>query len=60
MLAYAFLLAALNDVNMLATGTGNVSSYERDYEPASPEFEAELQGEPVWIVIALQGLKSSV
>lgn len=60
MLAYAFLLAALNDINMLATGTENISSYEWDYEPASPEFEAESQGEPVLIVTALQVSKSSV
>ncbi len=59
----AFLLAALNDVNLLATDIGNAylnaSPREKVYTTAGPEFGAELQGKPVLIVRALYGLKSS-
>lgn len=59
----AFLLAALNDVNLLATDIGNAylnaKPRERVYTTAGPEFGNELQGKPVLIVRALYGLKSS-
>jgi hypothetical protein len=59
----AFLLAALNDVDILATDIGNAylnaSPREKVYTTAGPEFGAELQGKPVLIVQALYGLKSS-
>jgi hypothetical protein len=58
----AFLLAALNDVNLLATDIGNAylnaEPREKVYTTAGPEF-GELQGCPVLIVRALYGLKSS-
>jgi hypothetical protein len=58
-----FLLAALNDVNLLATDIGNAylnaKPRERVYTTAGPEFEAELQGKSVLIVRAFYGLKSS-
>jgi hypothetical protein len=59
----AFLLAALNDVNLLSTDIGNAylnaRPRERVYTTAGPEFGAELQGKPVLIVRALYGLKTS-
>jgi hypothetical protein len=60
---FVFLLAALNDVNLLATDIGNAylnaKPRERVYTTAGPEFGAELQGKSVLIVRALYGLKSS-
>ncbi len=59
----AFLLAALNDVDLLATDIGNAylnaKPREKVYTTAGPEFGAELQGRHVLIVRALYGLKSS-
>jgi hypothetical protein len=59
----AFMLAALNDVDLLAADIGiaylNALTRERVYKTAGPEFVAELQGQPVIIVRALYGLKSS-
>ena len=59
----AFLLAALNDVNILATDIGNAylnaPAREKVYTTAGPEFGAELIGKFVLIVRALYGLKSS-
>jgi len=58
-----FLLAALNDLELLAADVGNAylnaSTRERVYTTAGLEFGAELQGKPVVIVRALYGLKSS-
>lgn len=57
------LLAALNDVELLTTGIGNAClnalPCEKVYTMAGPEFGAVLQGQPVLIVRALYGLKSS-
>jgi len=59
----AFLLAMLNDVNILTTDIGNAylnaKSREKVYTTAGPEFGAEFQGHPVLIVRALYGLKTS-
>jgi hypothetical protein len=59
----AFLLAVLNDVNILSTDIGNAylnaKPREKVYTTAGPEFGAELQGRPVLIVRALYGLKTS-
>jgi len=59
----AFLLAALNDIDILATDIGNAylnaQSCEKVYTTAGPEFGAQLQGKAVLIVRALYGLKSS-
>jgi hypothetical protein len=59
----AFLLAALNNVDILAMDIGNAylnaSPREKVYTTAGPEFGAELEGKPVLIVRALYGLKSS-
>lgn len=59
----AFLLAALNDVDLLATDIGNAylnaEPRKKVYTTAGTEFGAELQGRHVLIVRALYGLKSS-
>jgi hypothetical protein len=59
----AFMLAALNDIDILACDIGNAylnaKPRENVYTTAGPEFGAELQGKPVLIVRALYGLKSS-
>ncbi len=59
----AFMLAALNDVDLLVADIGNAylnaPTRERVYTTAGPEFGAELQGQSVIIVRALYGLKSS-
>jgi hypothetical protein len=59
----AFLIAALNDIKILATNIGNAylnaKPREKVYFTAGPEFGAELQGKHVMIVRALYGLKSS-
>jgi len=59
----AFLLAALNDIDILACDIGNAylnaSPREKVYTTAGPEFGAEIQGKHVLIVRALYGLKSS-
>jgi hypothetical protein len=56
----AFLLAALNDVDILATDIGNAYlnalPREKVYSTAGPEFGSELQGKRVLIVHALYGL----
>jgi hypothetical protein len=58
-----FLLAALNDVNILATDIGNAylnaPAREKVYTTAGPEFGPELAGKYVLIVRALHSLKSS-
>lgn len=57
------MLAALNDVELLAADIGNAylnaPTRKRVYTTAGLEFGAELQGQPVLIVRALCGLKSS-
>jgi len=59
----AFLLAALNDIDILAYEIGNAylnaTPREKVYTTAGPEFGAELQGRNILIVRALYGLKSS-
>jgi len=59
----AFLIAALNDIDILACDIGNAylnaTPREKVYTTAGPEFGAELQGRNVLIVQALYGLKSS-
>jgi len=59
----AFLLAALNDLDLLATDIGNAylnaPAREQVYTTAGPEFGPELEGKAVLIVRALYGLKSS-
>jgi hypothetical protein len=59
----AFMLAALNDVDLLAADIGNAylnaPTRERVYTTAGLEFGAELQGQSVLIIRALYGLKSS-
>jgi hypothetical protein len=59
----AFLLAALNNINLLSTDIGNAylnaSPKEKVYTTAGPEFGQEYQGRSVLIVRALYGLKSS-
>ncbi len=58
-----FLIAALNELDLLAADVGNAylktPTRERVYTTAGLEFGAELQGKPVLIVRALYGLKSS-
>jgi len=59
----AFVLAALNDLNLLAADIGNAylnaPAREKVYTTAGAEFGAEFEGRPVLIVRALYGLKSS-
>ena len=59
----AFLLAALNDIELLAADVGNAylnaPTKEQVYTTAGPEFGPELQGRLIIIVRALYGLKSS-
>jgi hypothetical protein len=59
----AFVLAALNDINLLATDIGNAylnaPAREKVYTTAGPEFGPELEGKSVLNVRALYGLKSS-
>ena len=59
----AFLLATLNDVDLLPTDIVNAylnaPTRERVYTTTGLEFGAKLQGQPVMIVCALYGLKSS-
>jgi hypothetical protein len=56
-------LAALNDVDILATDIGNAylnaDPREKVYTTAGTEFGTELKGRYVLIVKALYGLKSS-
>jgi len=58
----AFLLAALNDIDILACDVGNAyinaTPREKVYTTAGPKFGAELQGRNILIVHALYGLKS--
>ena len=59
----AFMLAALNDLDVLAADVQNAylnaSTKEKVYTTAGPEFGPTNQGRPVLIVRALYGLKSS-
>ena len=59
----AFMIAALNDIDILACDIGNAylnaSPREKVYTTAGPEFGHELEGRTVLIVRALYGLKSS-
>jgi len=59
----AFLLAVLNNVDLLPTDIGNtyLNAFPREkvYTMAGPEFGPELEGKSVLIVRALYGLKSS-
>ena len=59
----AFLMAALNDLDVLAVDIGNVylnaPCREKVYFTAGPEFGTEHIGKNVIIVRALYGLKSS-
>jgi hypothetical protein len=59
----AFLIAALNDIDILATDIENAylnsEPRERVYTTAGPEFGFELQGKRVLILRVLHGLKSS-
>jgi len=59
----AFLLAALNDVDILSTDIGNTYlnalPREKVFTTAGPEFGSESEGKSVLIVCALYGLKSS-
>ncbi len=59
----AFLLAALNDLDILAADVGNAylnaPTREKVYTTAGAEFGAKIQGQYVKIVRALYGLKSS-
>jgi len=59
----AFMIAALNDIDILATDIGNAylnaDPREKVYTTAGAEFGAELKGKYVLIVKALYGLKSS-
>lgn len=59
----AFLLAALDDVDILAMDIGNAclnsTPREKVYTMACPEFGTELQGKRVLIERTLHGLKSS-
>ncbi len=58
-----FLLAALNDANLLSTDIGNAylnaSPREKVYTTTGPKFGQEYQGRSVLIMRALYGLKSS-
>jgi hypothetical protein len=57
-----FLLAALNDLDLVAADIGNAylqaTTKEKNYTVARPEF-GELQGRTMLIVRVLYGLKSS-
>jgi len=59
----AFLIATLNDIDLLSCDIGNAylnaSPREKVYTTAGPEFGHELEGQYVLIVRALYGLKSS-
>jgi len=59
----ALLIAALNDVDLLATDIGNAYlnalPREKVYTTAGKEFGGELEGKPILVVCALYGLKSS-
>jgi hypothetical protein len=59
----AFLLAALNDLNVLAADVQNAylnaPTTEKVYTTAGEEFGADRKGRPVIIIRALYGLKSS-
>jgi len=59
----AFLIAALNDLNILAADIGNAyinaDAREKVYFVAGDEFGAALRGKNVIIIKALYGLKSS-
>jgi hypothetical protein len=59
----AFMIAALNDIDVLACDIGNAylnaSPREKVYTTAGPEFGNKLVGRQVLIVRALYGLKSS-
>jgi len=59
----AFQLAALNDINPLASDIGNAylnaPAREKVYTTAGPEFGPELEGKSVLIIRALYGLNSS-
>ncbi len=59
----AFLINALNDINILATDISNAflnaTPREKVYATAGPEFGTVFQGKHVLIVRALYGLKSS-
>jgi len=55
----AFLLAALNDINLYWKCLSNASPKEKVYTTAGPEFGQEYQGRSFLIVRALYGLKSS-
>jgi hypothetical protein len=59
----AFLLAALNDLDILAADVQNAylnaPTTEKVYTTAGEEFGADKKGQPVIIVQALYGLKSS-
>jgi len=59
----AFMIAALNDIDILACDIGNAylnaTPREKVYTTAGPEFGHELEGRRVIIVRALYGLKSS-
>jgi hypothetical protein len=59
----AFLLAPLNDMNILATDIENAylnaKPHEKVYTTTGPEFGAESKGKTVMIVRALYGLKTS-
>jgi hypothetical protein len=59
----AFLLAAVNDLNILAANVQNAypnaPTTEKVYTTAGKEFGADKKGRPVLIVRALYGLKSS-
>jgi hypothetical protein len=59
----AFLIPALNNIDILATDIGNAylnaTPREKVYTTAGPEFGADCQGKHVLIVRALYGLKLS-
>jgi hypothetical protein len=59
----AFLIAALNDIDVLATDIGNAYlnalPREKVYTTTGPEFGGKFEGRPVLIVRALHGVKSS-
>jgi hypothetical protein len=55
----AFLVAALNDIEILYADIGNAPTKERVHMTAGPEFGPHHIGQTVIIVRALHGLKSS-
>jgi hypothetical protein len=59
-ICFAFVLAALNDINLLATDIGNAHlnapAREKVYTTAGPEVGPELEGKSILIVRALYGL----